>query len=83
MGLLFSSLFRKFFHHVADLRPNFSSCAAFLAFRAAARCFASFATPTHAAFFMSTEQRSNFVQFHINCFKAAITAEALLMRLVE
>lgn len=81
--LVLSSFLGKFFHHVANLRTNSSSCSALLAFSALARCFASLTAPTHAAFFVGTEQRTNFVQLHIIFFNAAITAEALLMRLVE
>lgn len=77
------AFFRKLFHNVANLRPDSSSRAALLAFRAAARCFASFAAPTHAAFFIRAKRRSNLVQLHTIFFNAAITAEALLIRLVE
>lgn len=77
------SFLGKLFHHVANLRTNFSSRSTLLAFGALARCLASLTAPTNAAFFIGTERRSNFVQLHAIFFNAAITAEALLMRLVE
>lgn len=80
---MLSAFFRKLFHYVADSRPNPSSRAALLAFHSSAGCFPAFAAPTHAALFVHAKQRPNVMQLHTNCFNAAITAEALLIRLVE